>query len=94
LRYKGGRRINWRISVAATPGNRKSEVADMIDEESDWLSVDAAVALVETTLQCYREKAVDLVQQAVNNLKVKSKTVNSSPRWLVSDMANGSNSFG
>lgn len=59
----------------------------MIDEESDWLSVDAAVALVETTLLCYREKAVDLVRQAVNNLKVKSKTVNSSPRWLVSDMA-------
>lgn len=59
----------------------------MIDEESDWLSVDAAVALVETTLQCYREKAVDLVQQAVKNLKVKSKTINSSPRWLVSDMA-------
>jgi hypothetical protein len=68
-------------------GNRKSEVADMIDEESNWLSVDAAVALVETTLQCYRERAVDLVRQAVNNLKVKSKTTYSSPSWLVSDMA-------
>lgn len=73
--------------LCGNSGNRKSEVADMIDEESDWLSVDAAVALVETTLQCYRGKAVDLVRQAVNNLKVKSKTVNSSPRWLVSDMA-------
>jgi hypothetical protein len=60
---------------------------DVIDEESDWLSVDAAVALVEATLQCYRERAVDLVRQAVNNLKVKSKTVNSSLGWLVSDMA-------
>jgi hypothetical protein len=58
----------------------------MIDEVSDWIPHPAAVALVETTLQCYREKAVDLIRQAVKNLKVKSRTVNS-PMWLMSDMA-------
>jgi hypothetical protein len=58
----------------------------MIDEVSDWIPHPAAVDLVETTLQCYREKAVDLVRQAVTNLKVKSRSVNS-PMWLVSDMA-------
>ena len=68
-------------------GNRKSEVADMIDEASDWISVDASVALVETTLQCHRRKAVDLVRLAVNNLKVKSKTVNSTPEWVVLEVA-------
>jgi hypothetical protein len=68
-------------------GNRKSEVADMTDEASDWISVDASVALVETTLQCHRRKAVDLVRLAVNNLKVKSKTVNSTPEWVVLEVA-------
>jgi hypothetical protein len=59
----------------------------MLDEDSDWISLDAAVAYVEATQQCHREKAVDFVRQAVNNLKLKSRTVNSSPRWIVSDIA-------
>jgi hypothetical protein len=59
----------------------------MIDEESDWISVDAAVALVETALQSYRERAIDLLRQAVDNLRVKSRTVNSSPQWIVSEVA-------
>jgi hypothetical protein len=59
----------------------------MIDEESCWISIHDAVALMETMLQCYRGMAVDLLRQAVMDLKVKSKTVNSSPRYLVSDMA-------
>jgi hypothetical protein len=59
----------------------------MIDEDSDWISLDAAVAYVEATQQCYREKAVDLLRQAANNLKLKSRTVNSSPKWIVSDIA-------
>jgi hypothetical protein len=59
----------------------------MIDKESDWISLDTAVAHVEAKLECYHEKAVDLVRQAVNNLKVKSKTVNSSPTWNVSVIA-------
>jgi hypothetical protein len=67
--------------------DRKSGVADMIDEDSDWISRDAAVSYVQATQQCYREKAVDLVRQAANNLKLRSRTVNSSPRWIVSDIA-------
>ncbi|MGO8976562.1 MAG: hypothetical protein ACLQNV_23930 [Steroidobacteraceae bacterium] len=59
----------------------------MIDEDSDWISIDAAVAYVEETLHCYREKARELVRKAVNNLKVKSRTVHSSPKWLVSVIA-------
>jgi hypothetical protein len=59
----------------------------MIDEDPDWISLDAAVALGETTLQCYRERAVELMRQAVDNLKVKSRTVKSSPRWIVSEVA-------
>jgi len=66
-------------------GTRKSEVADMIDEESDWISIDAAVALVETMLRCHREKAVELLRQAVDNLKVKSRTVNSLA-WIETEM--------
>src|SRR5271168_2873888 len=55
----------------------------MIDEESDWISIDAAVAYVEATLQCYREKAASLVRQAVDDLKLRSRTVeSSSPGWL------------
>jgi hypothetical protein len=56
----------------------------MIDEDSDWISFAAAVAHVEATQQCYREKAIDLVRQAADNLKLKSRTVKSSPKWIVS----------
>ena len=56
----------------------------MIDEDSDWISLEDAVAYVEATLHCYREKALELARKAVHNLKVKSRTVHSSPKWLVS----------
>ena len=59
----------------------------MIDEDSDWISHDAAVAHVEATQQCYRDKAVELVRQAVNDLRLRSRTANSSPGWLVSNIA-------
>jgi hypothetical protein len=59
----------------------------MMDKDSDWISLDAAVAHVEATQQCYREKAVELVKQAAYNLKLKSRTVDSSPKWIVSDIA-------
>lgn len=58
----------------------------MIDKDSDWISVDAAVAYVEATQQCYREKAIDLVRQAAENLKLRSRTVPSSG-WAVSNIA-------
>jgi hypothetical protein len=55
----------------------------MIDEDSDWISFHAAVAYVEATLQCYHEKAASLVRQAANDLKLRSRTVDSSsPGWL------------
>jgi hypothetical protein len=67
--------------------NPKSEVADMIDEDPDWIPFHAAVTYVEATLQCYRERAAELVVQAADNLTLKSRTVQSSPRWIVSDIA-------
>jgi hypothetical protein len=59
----------------------------MSDEHPDWIPLEDAVTYVEATQQCYREKAADLVRQAVDNLKLKSRTVNSSPRWIVSEVA-------
>jgi hypothetical protein len=56
----------------------------MSDEDPDWISVGDAVAYVEATQQCYREKAVELVRQAVDNLELRSRTVQSSPKWTVS----------
>jgi hypothetical protein len=65
-----------------------SEVADMIDEDSDWISLDDAVTYVAATLHCYREKALDLVHQAADNLKLNSRTTtDASPRWIVSVVA-------
>jgi hypothetical protein len=59
-------------------------VADMNDDDSDWMSLDEAATYVEATTKCYREKAIDLLRQAASGLKLKSRTVNSSPRWVVS----------
>ena len=60
----------------------------MIDEDTDWISLEDAVTYVAARLPCYREKALDLVQQAADNLTLKSRTTtNSSPRWIVSVVA-------
>jgi hypothetical protein len=60
----------------------------MIDEDSDWISLDDAVTYVAARLHCYRVKALDLVHQAADNLKLKSRTTtNSSPTWIVSVVA-------
>jgi hypothetical protein len=59
----------------------------MIDEDSDWISFEDAVAYVEATQQCHREKAVELVWQAASDLKLRSRTVESSPRWIESVIA-------
>jgi hypothetical protein len=59
----------------------------MIDEESDWISFEDAVTHVEATQQCYRGKAVELVRQAATDLKLGSRTVASSPRWIESVIA-------
>ena len=58
-------------------------VADMNDDDSNWMSLDEATTYVEATVKCYREKAIDLVRQAADGLKLKSRTtVNSPPRWV------------
>ena len=63
-------------------------VADMNDEDSDWISLDEAASYVEVTKGCYREKAIDLLRQAADGLKLKSRTItNSPPRWNVSVVA-------
>jgi|SRR5208282_2205942 len=59
----------------------------MIDEDSDWISFEDAVAYVEATQQCHREKAVELVRQPASDLKLRSRTVESSPRWIESVIA-------
>jgi hypothetical protein len=66
---------------------RATVVADMIDEDSDWISLEAAVTYVEVMLQCYRENARELVRKAVKSTKVRSRTLHSSPKWLVSVIA-------
>jgi hypothetical protein len=55
--------------------------------DEDWISLDEAAAYVEVTKKCYREKAIDLLRQAADDLKLKSRTVSSSPRWVVSHIA-------
>jgi hypothetical protein len=63
-------------------------VADMNDHDSDWISLGEAATLVEATMKCYRDKAIDLLRQAADDLKLKSRTVtSSSPRWVVSDIS-------
>jgi hypothetical protein len=62
-------------------------VADMNDHDSDWISLGEAATYVEATMKCYRDKATDLLRQAADDLKLKSRTVtSSSPRWVVSDI--------
>ena len=53
----------------------------------NWISMsfDEAVTYVEVTLYCYRGKAFELLRQAVDNLKVKSRTVNSLA-WIETEM--------
>jgi hypothetical protein len=64
-----------------------TELADMDDDDSKWMSLAAAAAHVETTQQCYREKAIDLIRQAADNLKLRSRTT--PPSWIESTTAAG-----
>jgi hypothetical protein len=65
-------------------------VNNMVDEESDWISREAAIELVEATLHCYRERAINLVREAVDGLKVKSRTAPGPPGWVSSHLPDGS----
>jgi hypothetical protein len=60
-------------------------VADMNDHDSDWISLYEAATYVAATMKCHRDKAIDLLRQAAVNLKLKSRTVTSSPKWVVSE---------
>ena len=57
----------------------------VIDDCSDWMSFDDALAHVEATQNCYQELAVRLLQKAADSLKIRSRTVQGSPRWNKSD---------
>ncbi len=56
----------------------------MIDDCSDWMSFHDALAHVEATQKCYQALAIRLLQQAADNLKIRSRTFQGSPRWVVS----------
>jgi hypothetical protein len=56
----------------------------VIDDCSDWMSFDDALAHVEATQNCYQELAIRLLQEAADSLKIRSRTVQGSPRWVVS----------
>jgi hypothetical protein len=56
----------------------------VIDDCSDWMSFHDALAHVETTQKCYQELAIKLLLQATDNLKIRSRTFQGSPRWVVS----------
>lgn len=61
-------------------------VADMNDEDSDWISLDEAASYVEAAKGCYQQKAIDLLRQAADGLKLKTRT-SPSRRWIVSVVA-------
>jgi hypothetical protein len=56
----------------------------VIDDCSDWMSFDDALAHVEATQNCYQELAIRLLQEAADSLKIRSRTVQGSPRWVES----------
>jgi hypothetical protein len=56
----------------------------VIDDCSEWMSFHDALAHVEATQKCYQELAIRLLQQAADSLKIRSRTVQGSPRWVES----------
>jgi hypothetical protein len=56
----------------------------VVDDCSDWMSFHDALAHVEATLNCYRGLAIRLLREAADSLKIRSRTVQGSPRWVVS----------
>src|ERR1700752_4875464 len=58
--------------------------ANMINECSDWMSFNDAVAHVEATQKCYEELAIKLLQRETDSQKIRSRPVQGAPRWVVS----------
>jgi hypothetical protein len=48
------------------------------------MSFHDAVAYVEARQQCYEDLAIDLLRQAAHDLKIRTRVVQSSPRWIKS----------
>jgi hypothetical protein len=48
------------------------------------MSFHDALAYVEARRQCYEDLAIDLLRQAAHDLKIRTRVVQSSPRWVVS----------
>jgi hypothetical protein len=65
----------------------------MADDESDWMPYPAVVAHVVATQHCYRERAVVLVREAIDGLRVKSRTVSGSPYYTESQLPGGEEIF-
>jgi hypothetical protein len=57
------------------------EVNIVADEEADWLELQDALDLIEGTLQCYRERAPELIRAAADGLEIRSRTAQGPPRW-------------
>jgi hypothetical protein len=57
-----------------------------MNDESDWMPHPAVIAHVEATQHCYRERAIVLVREAIDGLKVKSRTVSDSPYYIESQL--------
>jgi hypothetical protein len=66
--------------------------SNMPGEVSDWMPLHAVIARVEVTRHCHRERATDLVQEAIDETKVRSRTVRGPPQWL-SSRFNGQDVF-
>jgi hypothetical protein len=54
----------------------------MIDDCSDWMSFNDTVAHIEATQKCYEELAIRSLKEAADSLKIRSRTVQVSPRWV------------
>ena len=59
-----------RISPYACKDHR-FKVTKMADDESDWMPYPAVVAHVEATQDCYRERAIVLVREAIDGLRAE-----------------------
>jgi hypothetical protein len=58
----------------------------MVNQQLDWMPFYEAVAHIERVKRCYQEKAIELILDAVNSLKARSRTFHGPPRLVSSHM--------
>ena len=68
-------------------------VTKVVDDELDWMPLGGVIAHVEAAQHCYRERAIVLVREAIDGLKVQSRTVSASPYWIESHLPDGKEIF-